>query len=538
VTDRLLEVEDLSVYAGSTVIVDGASFSLAPGSRTGLIGESGSGKTITALAMLGLLPDGLRATGTVTLNGQDLLARSERDLVALRGNAMSMIFQEPMTALNPVMRIGRQIAEPLRMHQGLSRQDALALAVKLLESVGVEHPERRARAFPHELSGGQRQRAMIAMALSCGPDLVVADEPTTALDVTIQAQVLRVLRDQIIANNAALLLITHDLPVVASVAEDVIVLRDGAIVEQGPAPQLFSAPAEAYTRQLLDAVPPMSRSLTVPPKHVPVKGGEPIVEIRDVRKTYRLRHRKLRDSTHVIHAVNGVSLDVLKGETLGIVGESGSGKSTLARIMLGLIRPTSGQVTVEGIDVTTRKNLRPVREKAQIVFQDPMGSLDPRMLVRDVVAEPLRALGVAGDHRARVAELLEAVSLPADTGDRYPHEFSGGQRQRIAIARALAPGPDLLIADEPVSALDMSVQTITLDLLDQLKADFDLTMVFISHDLSVVHEISDRVVVMQQGRVVETGPVGDVFGSPQQKYTRDLLSAIPRLDGSFLDPMG
>jgi peptide/nickel transport system ATP-binding protein len=280
----------------------------------------------------------------------------------------------------------------------------------------------------------------------------------------------------------------------------------------------------------------MSRSVTVPPKHVPATGAEPIVEMRDVRKTYRLRHRKLTDSAPVIHAVDGVSLDVLKGETLGIVGESGSGKSTLARIMLGLIRPTSGQVTVEGIDVTARKNLRPLREIAQIVFQDPMGSLDPRMLVRDVVAEPLRALRIEGDHRSRVAELLEAVSLPADTGDRYPHEFSGGQRQRIAIARALAPGPDLLIADEPVSALDMSVQTITLDLLDQLKQDFDLTMVFISHDLSVVHEISDRVVVMQQGQIVETGPVGAVFASPQQQYTRDLLAAIPRLDGSFLGP--
>jgi ABC-type glutathione transport system ATPase component len=535
-TAPLLEARNLSVLAGSTVLVDEASFALEPGSRTGLIGESGSGKTITALAVLGLLPDGLRATGTVTLNGQDLLSRPERDLVALRGNAMSMIFQEPMTALNPVMRIGRQIAEPLRMHQGLSRQDAFALAVDLLDSVGIDEPERRARAFPHEMSGGQRQRAMIAMALSCGPDLVVADEPTTALDVTIQAQVLRVLRDRVVANDAALLLITHDLPVVASVAEDVIVLKDGAIVEQGPAPQIFTAPAETYTRQLLDAVPPMSRSVTVPPKHVPVTGGEPIVEMRHVRKTYRLRHRRLTDSAPVIHALDDVSLDVLTGETLGIVGESGSGKSTLARIMLGLIRPTSGEVMVEGIDLTERKNLRPVREIAQIVFQDPMGSLDPRMLVRDVVAEPLRALGIPGDHRSRVVELLEAVSLPANTGDRYPHEFSGGQRQRIAIARALAPGPRLLIADEPVSALDMSVQTITLDLLDQLKQDFDLTMVFISHDLSVVHEISDRVVVMQQGRVVETGPVGAVFASPGQDYTRDLLAAIPRLDGSFLGP--
>ncbi|MEA1903677.1 MAG: ABC transporter ATP-binding protein [Actinomycetota bacterium] len=534
-SEPLLSVENLTVFAGETKLVDSASFTLERGSRTGIIGESGSGKTITALAVMGLLPEGLTATGSIRLRGDDLLEASEKEMVIQRGNSMSMIFQEPMTALNPVMRIGKQIAEPLRIHQDMSSDEAKALAVQLLDSVGIKQPERRARSFPHELSGGQRQRAMIAMSLACGPDLVVADEPTTALDVTVQAQVLQVLRDRVVANETALVLITHDLPVVASVADEVIVLRDGVIVETGPTRQVFSDPTDAYTRRLVDAVPPMSRTEGVPPKHVePPTGSSTIVEMRDVTKVYRLRRRHLAEAAPLIHAVDGVSLEVFQGETLGIVGESGSGKSTLARIMMGLEAPTSGEVLVDGTDLISKANLRRVRDIAQMVFQDPMGSLDPRMLVKDVVAEPLRSLGIEGDHAARVDELLEAVRLPADAGERYPHEFSGGQRQRIAIARALAPGPRLLIADEPVSALDMSVQTITLDLLDSLKRDFDFTMVFISHDLSVIHEISDRVIVLEHGKLVEQGPAGTVFANPEQQYTKDLLSAIPRLDGSFL----
>jgi peptide/nickel transport system ATP-binding protein len=534
-TDPLLQVENLSVTAGDTVLIDRASFALEAGSRTGLIGESGSGKTLTALAVLGLLPDGLEAGGSIRLHGEELLGKSERQMVLQRGNSMSMIFQEPMTALNPVMRIGKQIAESLRIHEDMGSDEAREVTIQLLESVGIDHAQQRWRSFPHELSGGQRQRAMIAMALACGPHLVIADEPTTALDVTVQAQVLQVLRDRVIAYNTALLLITHDLPVVASVADDVIVLRDGVIVETGSTQQVFVHPTDDYTRKLVDAVPPMSRSALVPPAHKPqaVK-TEALVEMRDVQKVYRLPKRRLTESAPLIHAVDGVSLDVLKGETLGIVGESGSGKSTLARIMIGLERATSGRVTVDGLDVTNKAMLRSVRDVAQMVFQDPMGSLDPRMLIKDVVAEPLRALGIEGDHEVRVKELLEAVRLPANTVNRYPHEFSGGQRQRIAIARALAPGPRLLVADEPVSALDMSVQTITLDLLDTLKRDFDFTMVFISHDLSVIHEISDRVVVLEDGKLVETGSASTVFTNPAQKYTKDLLAAIPRLDGTFL----
>ncbi len=525
----LIEVENLSVHVGGIPLVNNVSFELRRGQRLGLIGESGSGKTLTALAMIGLLADNLQATGSVRLDGRELLTLSDREMALERGNSISMIFQEPMTALNPVMRIGRQIAEPLRIHQGMSKGQALAVATELLERVGIDHPEQRARSFPHEMSGGQRQRAMIAMALACGPDLVIADEPTTALDVTVQAQVLEVLKDQVASGDTALLLITHDLPVVASVTDDVIVMRDGEIVDQGGTGPLFNTPSHPYTTSLVAAVPPMSRSVDVEPKPASeAPSGEPIVKLRDVYKTYRLRRTKLSGGRSTIQAVDGVDLDVYPGETFGIVGESGSGKSTLARLIMGLEKSDSGAIHVGPVDVTG-SNLRPLRDIVQMIFQDPMGSLDPRLKVSDLVAEPMRALHYEGNHEERVASLLDAVALPAAAIDRYPHEFSGGQRQRIAIARALAPGPRLLVADEPVSALDMSVQTLTLDLLRDLKEQFDLTMVFISHDLSVVHEICERVVVLEHGNVVERGDVGQVFGEPQEPYTQRLVDAIPRL---------
>lgn len=537
----LLEVRDLTVAAGGSTLVDRAGFALEAGRRTGIIGESGAGKTMTALAVMGLLPDGVEATGSVLLRGEEILGRPDKEMAVRRGASMSMIFQEPMTALNPVMRIGRQVAEPLRIHGEMGRAAADSTAVELLRSVGLG--ERRARSFPHELSGGQRQRAVIAMALAYGPDLVIADEPTTALDSTVQAQVLRVLRDQVAARGAALVLITHDLPVVASMAEEVIVMADGAIVETGRAREVFRAPAHEHTRRLVSAVPPMSRSATIPPRRAePAPGDDNIVEMRGVTKLYRLRKKTFTESAPLIRAVDEVTLDVRRGETLGIVGESGSGKSTLARMMMGLERPTAGEVAVDGAPLHSERGLRAGSEQrlrcarvAQMVFQDPMGSLDPRMSVGDAVTEPLRSLKVGGDHGRRVRELLAAVSLPEDAGRRYPHELSGGQRQRIAIARALAPGPRLLIADEPVSALDMSVQAVTLDLLDRLKRELALTMVFISHDLSVICEICDRVVVLQRGRVVESGSTGSVFANPRERHTRDLLAAIPRLDGGLLD---
>ncbi len=533
----LLDVQNLTVSHGGLALVNDISFTVERGQRLGIIGESGSGKTLTALAILGLLADNLSARGSITLDGRPLLGLDEESMCAVRGDNISMIFQEPMTALNPVMRIGRQVAEPLRLHRDLDTDAAMSLAVELLDSVGIEHPERRARSYPHELSGGQRQRAMIAMALACGPDLVIADEPTTALDVTVQAQVLSVLRDQVLAHHTALILITHDLPVVASMTDKVIVLRDGEIVDRGPTGTVFDGASSTYTAELVAAVPPMSRSSIAEAKpEGDAPAGTPLVEVRDVHRQYKLRRTSLFETRPIIKALDGVSVDIYPGETFGIVGESGSGKSTLARLIVGLDRPTSGQVHVDGIDVSAGHSLRPLRDVAQMVFQDPMGSLDPRMRVGDVIAEPLRSLGIDGDHPARVAGLLEAVSLPTDVVDRYPHEFSGGQRQRIAIARALAPGPRLLVADEPVSALDMSVQTVTLELLRELKEQFDLTMIFISHDLSVVHEICERVIVLEHGRIVERGAVGTVFGSPKEPYTRTLVEAIPRLDGSFLTP--
>jgi len=533
-TDTVLEVGDLVVRsAAGTPLIDGVSFHLDRRTRTGLIGESGSGKTLTALSIMGLLPEGLTAEGTVILNGRDMLASSERQLCAIRGNDVSMVFQEPMTALNPVMRIGRQIAEALRFHQSMSRQDAAEKVVDLLTAVRIEEPELRARAFPHQLSGGMRQRVMIAMALACGPDLVIADEPTTALDVTIQAQVLDVLDEQVEKFHTALLIITHDLPVVARTTRQVMVMNAGRLVEKGETQAVFSDPTNEYTQALVGSVPPLSRSatFTIRPRERRAP-AEPVISVKNVTRIFPLPRSGFLDEKRTITAVDEVTLEVQKGETFGIVGESGSGKSTLARLMIALDVPTEGDIVVNGIDIAETSRRQPLRRQVQMIFQDPIGSLDPRLKIGRIIAEPLRSLKIEGDHRARVTELIDAVELPADSVGRYPHEFSGGQRQRIAIARALAPSPDILIADEPVSALDMSIQTITLDLLAHLKDEYGLTMVFISHDLSVVHEICDRVAVLQHGRLIEQGPVDEVFLHPKTGYTEGLIAAIPRLDAT------
>ncbi len=533
-TDTVLEVGDLVVRsAAGTPLIDGVSFNLDRRTRTGLIGESGSGKTLTALSIMGLLPEGLTAEGTVILNGRDMLAGSEKQLCAVRGNEVSMVFQEPMTALNPVMRIGRQIAEALRFHQSMSRQDAAEKVVDLLTAVGIEEPDLRARAFPHQLSGGMRQRAMIAMALACGPDLVIADEPTTALDVTIQAQVLDVLDEQVEKFHTALLIITHDLPVVARTTRQVMVMNAGRLVEEGETRVVFADPINEYTRALVGSVPPLSRSatITIEPRERRAP-AEPVISVKNVTRIFPLPRSGFLGEKRTITAVDEVTLEVEKGETFGIVGESGSGKTTLARLMIALDIPTGGDIVVNGVDIAETSKMQPLRRQVQMIFQDPMGSLDPRLKVGRIIAEPLRSLKIEGDHHARVAELIDAVELPVDSVRRYPHEFSGGQRQRIAIARALAPSPDILIADEPVSALDMSIQTITLDLLADLKDEYGLTMVFISHDLSVVHEICDRVAVMQHGRLIEQGPVDEVFFNPKTGYTERLIAAIPRLDGT------
>ncbi len=551
-TEPLVRVEDLVVTTSSgRRLLDRISFDLARQSRTGLIGESGSGKSLTALSILGLLPDGLTASGSIVFAGRELMKLPERRMCEVRGNDISMVFQEPMTALNPVMRVGKQIAEALRMHQGLDRGDASDRVLELFGAVGIPQPERRIRSFPHQLSGGQRQRVMIAMALACGPDLVIADEPTTALDVTIQAQVLDVLTAQVDTLHTALLLITHDLPVVARTTERVLVMHDGRILETGLTGSVFSSPSHEYTRSLVAAVPPLSRTADVEiVRRDRRRTSDPVIVVDRVKRVFPLPRSTLLGARDEVVALDDVSLTIERGETFGIVGESGSGKSTLARLIINLDNPTSGTITYptafptlgstsEILDVGPPERLSVgrgtlgswIRREVQMVFQDPMGSLDPRLTVFDVIAEPMRSLQIDGDHAVRVRELLEAVDLPEDSERRYPHEFSGGERQRIAIARALAPHPSILIADEPVSALDMSVQTRTLALLADLKEQFGLTMVFISHDLSVVHEICDRVAVLQDGALVELGQVDDVFITPTTAYTQRLISAIPRLDG-------
>jgi peptide/nickel transport system ATP-binding protein len=529
-SDALLAVRGLTVELDGLTLVDYVDLQLAPGERVGLIGESGSGKSLTALALMGLLPDELTARGSATLDGVDLLALSERELAPLRGERIAMVFQEPMTALDPMMRVGLQVAEVVRLHRDVSRDEALARAEELFGLVGLPDARARLRAYPHQLSGGQRQRVLIAMALACDPSVLIADEPTTALDVTVQAQILDLLRRLVTDLGTALLLITHDLPVIAAICEQVLVMQDGRIVERGPTAEVFTSPRHPHTRAMLTG----TRTLAdVPPPAVlaAVEGGDVIVEARGLVRTYPLPRASLRQPAGQVQALRGVDLGVVRGERLGIVGESGSGKTTLARLLLALDQPQSGEVRFEGQQVSGRKEreLRFLRRAAQIVFQDPMGSLDPRMRVRDILLEPLRALDVPGDHDVRVRELLDAVGLPSHAATRYPHQFSGGQRQRVAIARALAPEPALVIADEPVSALDVSVRAQILDLLRELADGLGLTLIFISHDLSVVRYLCDRVAVMHDGRIVELGSTTQVYEAPQHAYTRALLAAVPVL---------
>lgn len=524
----MISVKNLRVSA-ETELVHGVSFDIAPGERVGLIGESGSGKSLTALAMMGLLDAGLTATGSVVFKGQELIGATEKQLAALRGYKISMVFQEPMTALNPLMPVGKQIAEVLRVHQLASRSDAASRTADLLEDVGLT-PDMATR-YPHQMSGGQRQRVLIAMALAGGPDLLLCDEPTTALDVTVQRQIVELIVELAEKHGAALLFITHDLGLVATVCERVLVMREGHIVEDGPTSVLLSRPQHAYTRGLLaasdlDARDEYGHHYTVrsaasgnyqpgvahalPERPQP---GDTIVSVRDVSRVYR--RRSLLRTTETV-AVSGVSFDLKQGQRLGIVGGSGSGKSTILRIISGLDAPTSGEVTVAG---TTH-----------MVFQDPFSSLDPRMSIADSVAEPLRGMSRA-EAMARVRTVLDEVGIPTSAMDRYPHEFSGGQRQRISIARALSVRPQILLADEPVSALDVSVRAMVLNILEDLVGAHGMSLIFVSHDLSVVRQLCSDVVVMNKGRIVEEGPVAQVYERPQDDYTKALLSAVPRLAG-------
>nr|WP_239579569.1 ABC transporter ATP-binding protein [Microlunatus panaciterrae] len=514
-------------------VVHGVSFDLLPGRVLALVGESGSGKSVTAMSTLGLLPATARFSGSIRLQGEELVGASTRRLRQVRGGQVGTIFQEPMNALNPVFTIGNQIAEGLREHQpAMSRQQAKQRVLELLDSVEVRDPRRIARAFPHEMSGGQLQRAMIAMAIGNNPLALIADEPTTALDVTVQAGILDLLRDLKDRLGMAMLLITHDMGVVADIADDVAVMKDGTIVEAAAAGAVFAQPQSSYTRTLLDSVPRLAAlRLTerpaTPPDSIPVP-PEPALAAQLVGASVVYHGRDLGSG---VRAVDDVTLSIPRGESVGLVGESGSGKSTVGRALAGLVPVASGHALLDGVDLAraSRSTLRRARTRLGIVFQDPASSLNPRHTIGRSVGEPLRLQGRhdSAQLRSRVRELLEAVQLSAALAGRYPHELSGGQRQRVAIARAISTNPALLIADEPTSALDVSVQARVLDVLRDLQAGLGFACLFISHDLAVVGEVTNQIAVMHHGRIVEQGPTNTVLTMPQQPYTQRLLAAAP-----------
>ncbi len=528
----MLRIEDLSVsfdtQDGEIRAVRNVSFDVDRGETVALVGESGSGKSVSALSVLRLLPypKARHPSGRVLFDGADLLTADEPELRAVRGDRIGMIFQEPMTSLNPLHTIEKQIGETLQLHRGMSSRQARERTVELLRLVGLSGVEKRLGAYPHQLSGGQRQRVMIAMALANEPDLLIADEPTTALDVTIQAQILELLKSLQQKLGMGLLLITHDLNIVRHVADRVCVMTDGEVVEQGPVVQLFDQPQHPYTRKLLDAEP------SGRPRPVVADAAE-VMAAEEVRVWFPVRGGLLRRTVDHVRAVDGVSLRVRAGETVGVVGESGSGKTTLGLALLRLEK-SRGTIRFDGraIDGLSGKVLRPLRREMQIVFQDPFGSLSPRMSVEQIIEEGLRLHRVGADDAARealVVQALEEVGLDPDSRHRYPHEFSGGQRQRIAIARAMVLKPKLLILDEPTSALDRSVQSQIVELLRDLQQRHDLAYLFISHDLSVVRAMSHQLVVMREGEVVEQGPAERLFEAPEHPYTRALIAAATDL---------
>ena len=519
----LVEVDDLSVAFGQKRVVEGVSFTLDRGETLALVGESGSGKSLTALSLLQLLPHGgSNPTGRILLNGESIIGARPAVLHRARGVLAGMVFQEPMSSLNPLHRVGRQVAEAISLHRNIARTRLRERVMKVLEQAGFADAERRLGAFPHQLSGGQRQRVMIAMALANDPSLLIADEPTTALDVTIQAQILELLTHLKAARSLALLLITHDLQIVRRYADRVCVMKEGRIVENGRVSEVFAAPRHPYTRMLLSAVPKGS------PVRLP-KQPTLLVEATDVRVHFAIRRGVLRRQVGEIRGVDGVSLAIHESETVGLVGESGSGKTTMGFAILRLVR-AEGRIVFAGHDLTRidKRRLRRLRSRMQVVFQDPFGSLSPRMTVGDIIAEGLRLHEpklTPSERAARVAAELEEVGLSAECMERYPHEFSGGQRQRIAIARAMVLKPRFVVLDEPTSALDMSVQAQIVDLLRRLQRDHNLAYLFISHDLKVVRALAHRVVVLRHGCVVEEGDAATVFARPRAEYTRALMSA-------------
>ncbi len=521
----LLEVKDLSVHFhtrnGLVEAVNGISFDVEVGKTFAIIGESGSGKSVACYSMLGLvpMPPGRIESGQVMFHDQDLLTLSESQLRKVRGKGISIIFQDPMTTLNPFLKIGDQLIEPLRLHFGMSKQEAWKKGIEILEEVGIRDAAQRMNAWPFEFSGGMRQRVVIAMALVTEPDIIIADEPTTALDVTVQAQILKLLKELQERRNIGVIFISHDLSVVSDIADEIAVMQNGVFVEKGDHDAIFRHASHPYTRKLLDAVPTSQKADSSTSSEVMVSLQDIVVEFAGSKKG------------EVVRAVDQVSLDIKRHEILGLVGESGSGKSTLGRTILRLLEPVQGAVIVNGEDIShySHSRLKPLRRQMQMIFQDPYASLNPRMTVYDTLAEPLLLHKICNRKNLdqKVYALMDSVGLTRESVLRYPHEFSGGQRQRIAIGRAIATKPALIVADEPVSALDVTIQAQILDLLLALVDRFNLTMLFISHDLGVVRYLSDRIVVMKEGRLVESGSVQQVFDAPTQEYTQTLLNAIP-----------
>ena len=533
VSEALLQVRDLHVSFGRGVpevkAVRGVSFDIAKGETMALVGESGSGKSVTALSILQLLPYPMahHPAGSIRFAGQELVGAPEPVLRKIRGDDIAMVFQEPMTSLNPLHTIEKQVNETLILHKGMDRTRARLRTLELLRLVGIPEPEKRLGAFPHELSGGQRQRVMIAMALANDPDLLIADEPTTALDVTIQAQILKLLKDLQAKLGMALLLITHDLGIVRKMAQHVCVMTEGLIVEQGPTEAVFRQPQHDYTKRLL-AAEPKGRPVVGAPDAPNVMSGA------DVKVWFPIKAGLLRRVVDHVKAVDGVSLRVREGHTVGVVGESGSGKTTLGLALLRLIR-SEGAIQFDGtaIQGMSAREVRPLRRQMQIVFQDPFGSLSPRLSVGQIVAEGLTVHGLAkteGEREVMIVQALEEVGIDPEARHRYPHEFSGGQRQRIAIARAMILKPRFVVLDEPTSALDMSVQAQIVDLLRELQERHKLAYMFISHDLRVVRALADEVIVLKDGKVMEQGPAAQIFGRPQHAYTQALMAAAFNLE--------
>ncbi|MEQ1636875.1 MAG: dipeptide ABC transporter ATP-binding protein [Methylococcales bacterium] len=529
--NSLLSIQGLSVtFNHQQTVVDDISFEIYPGETFALVGESGSGKSITALSVLRLLPNNAQLTATaINLQGDNLLARSEMELCSIRGKRIGLIFQDPMSSLNPVMTIAQQIAEVLQIHFDYSAEKNQQRVLELLQQVELPEPERRMMEYPHQLSGGQRQRVMIAIALAGEPELLIADEPTTSLDVTIQAQILQLLKNIQKQTNMALWLISHDLALVSNIADRIAVMQRGKLVESGSNPGLFQNPQHAYTRQLLAALPRLeSCNNRLAEEHTP------LLAVNDFKVYYPIRKGIFKRIVDYVKAVDGVSFSLQQGKTLALVGESGCGKTTLGKGLLNLIEGSSGKVTLDGLALDQLKGgaLRKQRASMQIVFQDPFSSMNPRMLVGDIIAEGLQALHPeinAAQRQQRVRQLLTAVGLPETAISRYPHEFSGGQRQRICIARALAVEPKLIVCDEPTSALDVSVQAQIIQLLKKIQQETKVSYLFITHDFGVVAELADDVAVMFKGKIVEHGSVAQILNQPTHGYTQKLLSAVPKL---------